>query len=80
VNATQDIAELQDSFNRLKDWSDIWQLQSSTTKCVKVNICKFGSVNSALTVGEDTLPVKTMVKDLGATVDCNFKYNEHVKI
>jgi len=37
-------------------------------------------VNSALTVGEDTLPVKTMVKDLGATVDCNFKYNEHVKI
>jgi len=43
-----------------------------------MNIGKPGSINSAFTVGKDTLPVQTVVKDLGVTLDCNLKYNKHI--
>jgi len=73
-----DVMTLQDSQNRLKEWSDIWQLQISTTKCVNMNLLKSRSVCSPFTVGDDTLPVQTAVKDLGMTVNCSLKYSKHV--
>ena len=79
VNTADDRRTLQDSLDRLKEWSDTWQLQISTTKCVNMNTTRSDNVdNSPFTLGNNALAIATSVKDLGVTVTCNLKFDQHI--
>ena len=78
VNTDHDRAALQNSLNRLKDWSDTWQLQISITKCTSMNLGRADSDSFTFTLGNNDLPLETSVKDLGVTVDSNLKYAQHI--
>ena len=78
VNTSRDRSALQHCLDRLKEWSDNWQLQISTSKCTNRNLGRSRPDVCTFTLGDDTLSAETSVKDLGVTIDCNLKYTEHI--
>ena len=78
VKTSTDAAVFQDNINRLKEWSDSWQLQISTTKCSSMNLARSDSNSFVFSLGDSKLPVAKSVKDLGVTIDNNLKYNCHI--
>ena len=78
VNTSQDISSFQNTLNRLKEWSDNWQLQISTTKCANINFTRSRYDKPVFSLGNVKLPVVTSVKDLGVTVDSDMKFNQHI--
>jgi len=75
-----DCHELQLTIDRVKAWSDLWQLEMSVGKCAFICIGhSSGDINAhQYLLGCGNLPVKNDIRDLGVTVDQSLKYSVHI--
>jgi len=80
ITVVDDCYALQDVIDKVKIWSDEWQLSMSVRKCA--TMCVGHSANNhavyKYTIGNNSLPQKDHVVDLGVTVDPTLKYSVHI--
>ena len=80
IRSNVDCINLQDNLNNLYEWSLLWQLQISFSKCY---IIPFGRRQSFYNVveyklGDVVLKSVNNVSDLGVNVDCKLNFCEHI--
>ena len=85
IESDDDQFNLQQALNRLKQWSDAWQLNISSSKCAVLNIGNKPMLqeidlasDATYSLGTDRLPVTEVVKDLGVFTDGLLKYQTHI--
>jgi len=80
ITVADDCCALQDVINRVKIWSDEWQLSMSIGKCATICVGRCASDLTAYkyTIGHNCLPMKDHIVDLGVTVDPTLKYSVHI--
>jgi len=78
VSSYQDCVNLQDDLARIYDWSLIWQLKLSPSKCEALNITnKHSPVSFTYTIGSISVAWCSKVKYLGVVITSNLKWNDH---
>ena len=76
VESTCDNSHLQVYLDKLVNWSKMWQLQLSCSKCYLLHISKCNDYASVTVNSVPVASVKT-VKDLGVHIDNKLKINSH---
>jgi hypothetical protein len=72
--------DFKNNLNSLYEWSILWQLQISSTKCYIIHIGKNKPCNTVAEykLGGFALKDVSNVSDLGVNVDCKLNFCEHV--
>jgi len=80
ISVVDDCCVLQDVIDKVKLWSDEWQLSMSVRKCAAICVGHFTNNLAAYkyTLGHNSLPLKDHVADLGVIVDPTMKYSIHI--
>ena len=68
---------LQAQLNAIQNWSEIWQLKISYSKC---NILSLGSkdIDPKFCLGDNCIAQSDNVRDLGVTIDSDLKFKFHI--
>ena len=78
VSSYQDCVNLQDDLARIYDWSIMWQLKLSPSKCEALNITnKHSPISFTYAIGSASVAWCSKVKYLGVVITSNLKWNEH---
>ena len=78
VSSDQDCVNLQDDLARIYDWSIMWQLKLSPSKCEALNITnKHSPISFTYAIGSASVAWCSRVKYLGVVITSNLKWNEH---
>jgi len=79
VNIASDAVCLQEHLSSLADWSEIWQLNISTSKCSVLHVSTCAKTATAVyNVNDCTITVSNAVRDLGVFVDMKLNFRTHV--
>jgi len=70
--------DLQNSLNRLAEWSTKWQLGINCSKCFVMRIGNFNHVLPEYNIGSVKLSVENKTSDLGIQIDNNLGFREHI--
>ena len=82
VSSPQDCTNLQNTLNSLTDWSDKWLLKFNSEKCCVLHLGKDNTKHDYFMKEGDQVNILTKTtceKDLGVYVDCDLKFNVHIK-
>ena len=79
-NATDNSSDIQQSIDKLVQWSKLWQLQINLNKCHVLPIrSKYNSNTfSRYTLNGSPLSNLTLASDLGVFVDSNLTFKQHI--
>ena len=77
VSSLEDCEMLQTCLDKLKEWSETWQMQFNASKC---KVLHFGKKNKehSYKIGEAILETSDTEKDLGVYVQSNLKPDKHI--
>ena len=76
-----DAVSLQSDLTKIADWSKIWQLKLSESKCKTLHITNRQNYpNSIYSIGNHHLESVATIRDLGFTVTSNLKFSSHCRI
>jgi len=83
IDCDQDNANLQQCLDKLLQWSEDWQLAISINKCQNLHVGNQNALHGPLAeakfqIGSFNLPEVVTVRDLGVTVDCSMKFEQHI--
>ena len=80
IRSNTDCINFQDKLNNLYEWSILWQLQISFTKCYIIHIGKKEPCNTVVEykLGGFALKDVNNVSDLGVNFDCKLNFCEHI--
>ena len=80
IQSNVDCIDFQNNLNNLYEWSILWQLQISFSKCYIIHIRRSQPCNNVLEykLGDVVLKAVNNVSDLGVNVDCKLNFCEHV--
>ena len=68
-----DIIELQEDINKLKDWANKWQMKFNVDKCAVMHI-GHNNINGNHTITNQQLPVTEQQRDLGIIITKDLKW------
>lgn len=79
VSSVKDCEVLQDSLNKLYDWSNIWQLHLNLSKCFVISYTmKTQRINFQYSIHAETLTRQFEATDLGISIASNWSFNKHI--
>ena len=80
IRSNVDCINFQHNLNKLYEWTLLWQLQISFSKCYIIHIGRYHSLNNVVKykLGDVALKTVDIVSDLGVNVDCKLNFCEHI--
>lgn len=79
-NTTDNSADLQQSIDKLVNWSKLWQLEINLNKChvLSINTKSKSNIGSRYSLNGFPLSNVTIASDLGVSVDSNLSFKHHI--